>query len=55
MNRMLRELREQEMMTFTDHKVELLDIVRMQELTGYVGRNHTSIIVRGDTAHNQSC
>ena len=54
-NRMLRELREQNLMTFTDHKVELLDVGRMQELTGYVGRNHTYIIVRGDTAHNQSC
>jgi Crp-like helix-turn-helix domain len=54
-NRMLRELREQKMMTFTDRKVGLLDIGRMQELTGYVGRNHTPIIVRGDTAHHQSC
>jgi CRP-like cAMP-binding protein len=54
-NRMLRELREQKMMTFADHRVDLLDIGRMQELTGYVGRNHTPIIVRGDTAHHRSC
>ena len=50
---MLRELREQNMMVFADHKVEMLDVGRMQELTGYVNRYRPPIIVRNETAYPQ--
>lgn len=51
-NRMLRELREKELMTFSDHVVELLDVDGLRELTGYVDRRQTPIIVRGETVHD---
>lgn len=52
-NRMLRELREAEMMSFAEHRVELLDTSRMQELAGFVGRTQNPVIVRSESAYPQ--
>lgn len=49
-NRMLRELREEKMMIFAEHRVKILDGPRMQEMTGFVGRNLDKILVRNETA-----
>ena len=38
-------------MIFADHKVELLNTGRLQELTGYVNRNRLPIIMRNETAY----
>ena len=45
-NRMLRELREEGLMTFADHKVTFQNITRLEELAGYVRRSDTPIILR---------
>lgn len=52
-NRMLRELRELKLMNFTDQRVDLLDVGQLQELTGYVGRKNTPIIVRSGTSRSE--
>lgn len=51
-NRMLRELRERKMMSFTDHKVELLDVGKLQELTGYHRCDNPPLIVRGGASQS---
>jgi CRP-like cAMP-binding protein len=45
-NRMLRELREDDLMTFADHKVIFHNITRMEELAGYFRSSDTPIILR---------
>ena len=52
-NRMLRELREQGMMTFSDNRVELLDPARMWNLTGFMARIQDPVLVRNATAYIQ--
>jgi CRP-like cAMP-binding protein len=52
-NRMLRELRERGMMTFTEHRVELLDAGAMQELTGFTARTKDPILIRNTTPYLQ--
>lgn len=50
-NRMLRELREEKLMTFAEHRVELMDTGRMWALTGFVGSLKEPVIVRNETAY----
>lgn len=46
-NRMLRELREEGLMTFVDHKVTFHDSTRIVDLAGYSFSNDAPIILRG--------
>jgi CRP-like cAMP-binding protein len=49
-NRMLRELREEGLMTFADYKVTFHDSTRLEELAGYLRSSDTPIILRDAVA-----
>ena len=49
-NRMLRQLREEGLMTFADHKVTFHDLTRIEQLAGYFRSSDTPIILRDAVA-----